>query len=605
MLILFFIFTTILFGSAIVLLIKQRLLHIMTHLSIGWLIGAMLTGFISFIRAYFAPITVQFVYVLIILHIIIVILAITAVYFNSKEKFFDRMKIAIEQSQWLHITVAIVLMYAIYTNFKFFNYFPTYVPATARYDVEMDHTIMVSMVSGINGKRKSFFSLQDPMQVNGTYYGSFLAHSYIACLLTTRPKFHDISIIVSFFNILTSTIALFQMSSHYHQFQAFSVLAILLNGGWAFFRQFTVKTDQADLIHNVGREYHVPMYQIFFQFLVASKSFSFAFPIAIYTIGLLFNSKATVEQFQNYMLAGILIALCPSFMTAMCLGIFAMCQLYAIFFTVPFLAFLGWKWYNTVILTYPVWREYQMNGIFFAQICSWLDAFGPFFFVIILSPFYLFNAEYFHKLVSALCALCFVSFFRSGNYIYENAFAAAATVLPILVNIAFNMFQTNLRLCKGRARGFLISFFVLIVATSIYGGHKSNMLNLIRVTNGLDKDGAKVAQWAVQHVPMNETVMSVQMPFNPISFCAGRSIYSSMPNDLWIRGGSYASVTANLRLIDQLGGAPNLMRTLKLKYLLEYSPVPLVSRDRKLLEQYMILEGDEKWTLMKLINQEN
>ncbi|EAY19696.1 hypothetical protein TVAG_432920 [Trichomonas vaginalis G3] len=457
-----------------------------------------------------------------------------------------------------------------------------------------------SILIGINRKRESFFQLKDPMVINSTYLSSPTIHYYTALLVGLNAPFHDISFAISFLNTFASAVSLFHLAGYYHKYQAYAALFVLLNGGWAFIRNFTVRNDHVDLVHNVGREYHVPMYQIFSQFILFSKTYSFAFPMAIFSLILLHKFANTNEQFENYMVAGLLIALCPSFMVSASLAIYSLCQLYSVIFAGPFFISFVFKYFYSSLRSQPIWREYQMNGIFFAQIVSWIDALGPLSFMIILAPLFMTNPDIIHKYVSMLCSMCFISFFRNGAFLYDNSAAIAFTILPILTNITFGAFGKSVKKLKEKSRGILIGSFSLLVILSILGGVMSNRRQLSAFEPCTDQEALTASRWVATHVPINETVLTIQIPFNPISFSAGRQIFSSLPYNIWMRGEDFATPTAVLRQIDLLGGAPNLMRKYHMKYLLEFVPVPLVSRNRELLDQFMIVESSDRWSLLKL-----
>jgi hypothetical protein len=598
---LLFVLTTILFGSSLVLLIKQKFLVFFFHVTLGWLLGSMVTGLLIFIETYFIPLSKTLVYIAMVIQVILSAFIFAALWMYYKNERKQRFKISFNHNPWLLLSMLFAVVYSVIMNYQFFRPFPRFIPHTARPYLEAEHSAMASMFVGINRRRSRFFVLNDPMCAGQVLKMSPIPITYVASMAQLSPNFVDASFIISTLNAMSAAAALYTLASCYTTSPFVCVVFILLNGGWVFFRYLYTSNTEVDLIHDVDRGFNVPFYQIFYNFIISSKTASFAFPMAIYAVTFTIAHRTNAETLQFYLLSGILTALCPSFMTSASLFILSTCNMSSIFFIIPFVFTLIFKWKYANLKYEPIWREYQKNGIFFSQILTWVDAFGPV--AIMLIAFIVFHSDLYvmHRAVITLTVVTFLSFFRNGGYYFDNALAAASVVYPIFSALFFRGKDVFVRKCKSKTSGVINALFHFIVLTSIAGGVLSGYRQVIRCVPGVSPQEHPVGSWIVKHVPMNETVFMIQMPMNPISFSSGRNVYSGMPQDIWERGENFRTSTNALRRIDLVGGAPKLMRILNLTYLLEYKEVPLVSKDESLHKQFIVLERNEKYKLMKLI----
>ena len=597
---LLFVLTTILFGSSLILLVRQRLFTVFVHLSLGWLIGSMLTSLLVFVETYFIPLsknTVIVVMVLQVLFSVIVFLIFWKIYKTERKQ---RFSITFERGPWLILSILFAILYSLFLNYDFFRPFPNFIPNTARPYLEVEHSAMASMFVGVNSKRPRFFVLEDPMCINQKLNMSPLPVTLLACMAQLTPNFVDTSIVITTLNAMASAIALYTLATCYTSVPFVCVVFIMLNGAWAMFRYLYTSNEGADLIHNVDREFNVPFYQIFFNFIIASKTASFVFPMAVFAVAFTISHRTSGEYLRYYLISGLLTALCPSFMTSASLFILSTCNLSSLFMVLPFFVVLPLKWKYAALSYEPIWREYQMNGMFFSQILSWVDAFGPVSIIFFVFIFFFNDVYVFHRIVSTFTVVSFLSFFRNGGYYFENALAAASVVFPVFSAIFFKGKEVLVRKFNQKIGGIINALFYFIVITSIMGGVLSGYRQAIRCVPGFTSKEQPVGSWVVKHVPVNETVFMVQMPMNPVSFSAGRRVYTGLSQDIWERGENFRSPLNNLRKVDLVGGTPNLMRLLNLTYLVENNEVPLVSNVKSFYNQYTVLEKNEKYKLMKL-----
>ena len=531
----------------------------------------------------------------------LIIYTILLIYYKNERKI--RFSLHFEVGTWLIFSILFFVLYGLYVNYLFFRPFPRYIPSTARPQLEIEHSIAASIMTGINKKRTTFLTYQDPMCFNQTLKMSPLPVTYIACLSSLNGNFVDISILIGTLNTISTTIALYTLLSYYSGYSFFAILCVLLNGSWFFVRYLYTPNPNVDLIHDIDRGFNIPFYQIFYTFIISSKTSSFVFPMAVFALA--FTTVQRFGSYRLYLISGILAALCPSFMTSAALFISLACNFHSIFATIPFVISLLWKYAYSHFTFQTLWYEYQLNGYFFSQILSWVDMFGPFIIVLFTYFFLIRNPQLIHKMISLIGPICFISFFRNGGDTYDNALAAASVVYPMVVTCFMRCFQIlEMKIKNKKIKGILYAIFYSIIIMCALGGHLSCYRQVIRCNPGVDEDDQIVGRWIVQHVPIKETIFMIQMPMNPVSFSTGYRVFSGMPQDLWARGENYAGMTNALRSIDIMNGCPNLMRSLNLTYFVENLQVPLVIRNPDLLKQYRILAQNTKWSLMELIPEE-
>lgn len=601
--ILVFVFTTTLFGSAITYMVRQKFFSTVLHLVSGWLVGSMLTGWGILFYTYFSQLTEKITMLIMVIQVLAAVVIFLMGYLINLKKKKSGSKLAIEKAPQFHFLLLFIGAIVLWINYNYYKGFPFMIPYGATETIEMEHSAMTSILSGVNFQRKHMFTIEDPMLANSTLTVFPVPIFYTAAMCTLDQSYVNIGCIISFLNSISTATVMYFFCTGYTTHPATCTILFLLNGGFAIHFLFSNRSGEIDLVHNVGREYNVPFYQILFEFLITSKTNSFVLPLAIFALSIIQTAKNTSDYYTTFILAGIMAGLVPNPFTLIAILIVGICRTNSFLMFVPFAAFgLLPQLFVIRLHKIPVWREYQMNGIFFSQIISWMEAFGPFFFYIFIFPVVTSDYKYIHRFISTLLALPFLSFFRNGNYIRDNALGAAAVVFPILVVGSMRLFETLRLKLKGRIKGIVTALFVGLFALSLVGGAISINRQCHHYVIGVREHQKTASEWVARHVPLTETIFTPISSFNPASFSAGRRILCGPTDDIWRRGENPIPAAVALQSIDVFDGAPEVMRRLGMRYLLEDYAAPLVSQNESRLAQFQVLGKNEGFALLRLRN---
>jgi len=599
---LLFIISTICFGFSIVMIVKKHPWSLMLQLSISWLVGSMTTSIIVFIFSYFLAFDKTLVNGVFIFQIIC--FSLTVFYFwryGSKAQKITW--IYFEKSPWLYLSLLIVGIPAYFYIRKFYIQFPHRISYSARMEIEFDHGVMASIINGVNFRRKNFLHLSDPFLVNATIKDSPLPFVYSACLALNSQYYNSFSLIISFFNILSTALAVFVLSTAYTKFPLLCVVLFFYNGGWSLFRLYNTKNHVPDLINDVGREYHVPFYQVFFKFLIAQKSSSFTIPIAIFSFSLLQTSKTGPSYKSAFLLSGLIASLVPKFSVSIALFLAGASFPNSVIYFLPFAISLIPKYDNSRYLIKPLWREYQMNGVFFSQIICWLDAFGPLIFTIFRITSLFKDQAFTHAFLSSFSTFLMACFFREGGDYRANALIISSIFYPFLC-IAFVRFMTeSINSSKGQTKGVKVFLFVSMILVYVIGALVSINRQLDVVVQGMSKETIQMGFAASKLVPQNETVLAPFIPMNPISVVAGRQLVGTEINTLWARGENTFLLSLINYQIESGEDIVRIMKDLGVSYLFELKSMPIVTNNPVKMQNFSVLHRNECGFLLKSKNE--
>jgi hypothetical protein len=590
-----FILSTILFGSSVILLIRQSMWTICLHTILGWLMGSMITGIFVTILTHFVELTDTLVFELMGAQIIFSVAALLLLYIIRRQDFKHRMKINVEKSPWLFLSLTIAGCAAVYFSEKFYRRFPKYIPKQASYELELEHSVIQSLIGGCNAKHPKLYSLEDPFLFNSLLKKSPITYAFSACLVKVSGSFYDASILICFLNTLATVCAFYPLAATFTSYHTTCILILLFNGGWGFIKYFRVHDVHVDLVHDWGREYSTPFYQILFKFLVASKEASFALPIAIFAVSLTTTPKKARRFSKVFLIAGIMSALCPSFMTSAALFILATCNYNSFIEVVPFALTLLIKYRNAAVVYMPLWKEYQMNGVFFSQLKCWFEGFGPVVFAVFLFPFIVRDSFFFHKCLTALCPLAFCSFFRNGGYYEDSALAVAGTVFPIYVVAIVHIYQKYIKEAYGNKRGFILGVGAAIVTIMVASGYMSCKRSTSQLTIGIPESAMIIKKWIRKHSLCNSITLTPFLNVNPVTFLTGRRIVVGSPAGLWRRGEKYSKVLNRVKTTFGWKAVENMMREYGAGYLLSSENVDAIDSNL-----FTLVESSNEWCLLKL-----
>lgn len=341
--------------------------------------------------------------------------------------------------------------------------------------------------------RPLFFS--DPIRNGKTFIWPTLPLIYLAALNEVGLSYSEASLIVCFLNTISTVVGIFFLSFFFlAKIDICVVILFLFSSGNSFFYFFTQngnnkleynlfsKYDDFDLIHDFGKERKSPFYSPILNLLSFSKHTSFAIPLALFTLA--FAHPLIVKLPTTYILAGIFLLLNPSPAVSLSLIIALLFYSNSIKYILPFTLsilpkliifndnfnidnnFLNIIENNTIyfnennlvgyhsnrfseaisfLIRYkPIWKEYQIQGIFYSPFWAYFDFFGILFFFLLISPLILYLIDlpiFTQRFIASFSSFIIFSLIRVGNDYYENCAAIISVFLPFLVFICIRSFD--------------------------------------------------------------------------------------------------------------------------------------------------------------------
>ena len=463
---------------------------------------------------------------------------------------------------------------------------------------EMEMSFISSIRFGINQVRENFWFYKDPLR-NGHYtLLPSLPYIFLASISQFGFSFQEASKIICFFNMISTFSAVSCLAANFLRKIDFVPLIFIVNSGWALihYLNYHTKTDTIDLIHTFGRT--APWYNILFEFLSLSKYASFSIPIAIFA----FSMTTQTAKKSAYILAGVLMALIPSPAVSIAIFITTLSFSNSSLYTLPFAISLVPKLLFGCITYKPLFKEYQMNGIFYSQLLIWFDSFGPLFFVLILLPivFYNIKDKYFtEKFLLSLSSFIILCFIRIGNDYFENSLAILTVFFPMLV-IAFIYFINYLiKRSSKRMKGFLFAVKFFVFLFYLLGSYYSMKTILSHKSRGLRKNNISLANYVWENINPKDAIFSNTFKLNPIPFFSGMQIFVGDIHELWRKGANITSQLQFINLIKETGNGPSLIKQQKYKYLLEKQGQPLVATNATFINLFDVIYTDEDYVIMK------
>lgn len=595
MLLALYVSATTLFGSLLLLLYLNRTLPIFLHTVSGWLIGSNLTGIFIFAYTYFWELTSRFVFMVMLFQFTVSF--IIFIYARKSEKV--DLSFVLEPFPSLYLTLATLSLVILLSCRKIYSNFPEKIPFFGKGIIAYEHAMMASFWKGTNLRRRYFFRLENPLLYNSTtninpFYISYMASQDVLC-----SNYVEISTAISFINTVSVVVGLFYLSSQYINLSFFYITLVLFNGGWGFFRCLSNNNDTDDLVRKTGRGYYTPFYQIFVEFLLFDKGASFSLALSI--LAQYFIYPSPYNSLKSNALGGFLIMLNPSFTCSISLFLIAFCNLKSLFACLPFVLSIPFKYYFIKISNFPIWREYQMHGIFFSPAIVVFDIFGPFSFYIFLFLFNRLDSEFLHKTISIFLVIIVASLFRVGGSSRDNSIALASVVFPTLVMGLHSLTETSVSKIKGsKIKGAITSLVVFLMLISYMGSFISIGRQVRLFTDGYSNiQSYELDAWA-NKVPPNATVMSKVMQLNPLPFFLGKRMVVGDPESLFERGEDYTSGINMIRETDINGIVP-LLKKYGIEYFFDSVSSPHIYGNAQQMNSFKVISMGNQWVLLQLV----
>jgi hypothetical protein len=266
-----------------------------------------------------------------------------------------------------------------------------------------------------------------------------------------------------------------------------------------------------------------------------------------------------------------------------------------------FLLVLPVKLFGLSFMLIPIWREYQVRGLFLSQFGALFDSIGiPYVSIFFL---WLLRVDHLllHRTLSALAPLALICFIRQGNDLRQNDIALTGIVLPVF----FVLFVRCLTLLKEKVRSpvligvFHFAYWAIIVYIIVSG--LAWLVKLVTtVEPGLNAKAVEFGKTIASFVPPTAVVMADRRFPNPVSIIAGRQVWYGRADDVWRRGERFAWQSRVYDTAVAWNRTADILSRYGIEYLVEYRPQPLILRNVTQWRDFDLVTANEDWILLRL-----
>jgi hypothetical protein len=420
---------------------------------------------------------------------------------------------------------------------------------------------------------------------------------FAASLEATDLSFLDVLVVTAMMNSMAAAAAMFRLASKFFaQRQFLATLLFLFGGSWGLLQTFGRTLVDEDFVNETGRGAPTPHFYMFGIHLCFSLGGTFAIPMAL---SALFFAQGGALPVPRFFTAGILMTLNPSLATTIAFFICVSNYSDAFRYVMPFALSILPKCIGVRFVIKPLWREYQMQGVFFAELISFVDSIGLPYLALFASVLFWKERLYFHRCLSSLTAFALLCVVRQGNGHMANDVAISAIFLPFL-HINFLKVVDRLRegVTRRMWRGIAMMASCMAIGLVLGSGAVTCRRMMFTRMSGFHPD---MFQWAVllnQMVPRGETVLTHLQRFNPVSLIAGRQLVLGSYDDLWLRGNDYLPAWVLYEQLARKGA--EFMFEQGINYLLEYKPSRTFIWQTQQIEDFNLMWQNELWLLLRL-----
>ena len=580
-------------GFAVIEVVRRASLTVVVQVSLAWLIGSLGTGAVLFAVNFFVPINIVTTGVICAAEFYACYL-----YFRTWRGWLVREKGArfslMFESTWKFFLAvsATGVVSSVYLLASFWH-FPWGMPEGASGVIDLEVSFIESVLSGVNKWRSNVIMYKDPRLMGQKFLQPTLPLLFAAGLCAMGAGYDAASVFIGWMNCVASAALGYYVFAHVTQFPLYATVCFICNSGWAFFRHAFGDCPDGDLVRDVCARCPVAWYQTLGYFLCFSKSASYTIPMAL-VVMLFIQMVSERGAHLYYLLAGVVMVLIPSPGVSIALFIMATCYPSSFRTFGPFCACILFKMIGLRIKSFPIWRECQMQGVFFAPFFFLHDAFGPLSFGLWLWPVAVLSIQHLHRLAVCFAAFIFHAFFRIGNGQEESILAMTSVVLPIVACLFVDAQQDIERsLASPASKGIFLGIRIVITSTIILGCAIS--LNRMRIVEVLSDDDIELGKWILSNIPRKARILTECHALTPATVIAGRQILCGDVQTLW-RGGS--NVTAALRIVNELERTKNaldIMNRLKSHFVLSRigDALSFIANETNLT----VLFSNKHWTL--------
>ena len=557
---------SILLGYVITLWFRAKPQQFFLTLCSGWLVGYMINALGLFVTSYFCVLNFAHIATFLGCEALFIVIA-----FVSLEKRFGDtiLKVDFEESIGFYVVLIISGFVGIFFLIDAYDKLPYIGPLQMFPVFDDEMSIVRSVLVGVNRRRQHFFQFSDPLRFNATCERSVAPLMFIAACEVLGSDYKHASIVVNFLNILATAALLYQIAAQCTTHRAVSVLCFLFFGGCASLFYFFV-SDNADLVHRLSKSRVFPVYQVMYGLLMQSKSFSLSLALATLSLG---HLQVSARGRRKLVFAGFVAALIPEVFVS--LTVFAVASCFPACYTtfLPFAIANLLRISNLHVNFVPLWREWQMDGIFFSQIAIWLGSFGPLLLGFAHSQKYSHTHHIFLAKLATFVVLCFI---RDGHDYRHNSLAIQSVWLPQLcISFVKNANKLVSSTRRSKLRGVMIFVCNFLILFAMSGG----IISLFRSAD------TKCPYLSPELFPCAGKVLSRTHPQARV-LCVGdvcrlpgyygRQILIGNWRNLWALGLSIDAQMSHIKSLEFSRDPVNLMTELDFDYFIESRENPFI-----------------------------
>lgn len=559
-------------GFAVVEVVRCESFTFIVHLSLGWLLGSLLTAVAFFVINFLLPINFFTASILCVLEFYICYIYVQKWRPKRKTKSKGDLRIVFELTWKFYFSVAITALIASFHLFFSYSNFPYEIPKIAKGLIDSEMSFISSVLKGVNRRRSHIAFYKNPRVANEYFTEPVLPLLFTTGLCAMGAGYGAASMFIGWMNSVATAAILYYSLAHYTKYTLTAVICFLFNSGWAFLRYTFGDCKDGDLVHDICFKVPVPWYPTFGYFLCFSKAAGYTIPLSIMIL-LLIQMVRPTDSTPNYILACVLFVLIPSPTTSIVIYLAAGCFPTSFSKFWPCGVILPFNFFLLKPRLFPVWREYQMAGVFFGVVMFLIDAFGPLVLAIPLSLLSSGTVHHVHRLCVFFSLIILPALFRLGNGSDDSILAITAVVLPFLCcafgDLLFDIYES---LSSPAVQGITRGILIVVVFSIVFGGFV-NMARMKTVYVATDED-IECGKWIEKNVPRHALVISNSRTFSPVTAFAGRQILCGDLRSLWWSGAKLTKSLQLLREIERAQSPTDVMNRIGSKFVVVQTKMP-------------------------------
>jgi hypothetical protein len=588
-----------LFGYVLLEGFQQEAFSFFAQLSVAWLVGSLATGLVCFIVNLIFPINA------------FVVLVICGIEFYLAYHYFRLIRPAsaaqsrgrhgfrLEHAPTFYLFLGLTGIVSSVHLFRVYRGFPESFPASALHIFDSEASFIASVRFGVNKRRSHVLLYKDPQIAGHSFSGPTVPLLFMTALGALGADYSCASFVVCFMNTLASAVLVYNAAALVTPYPFIGGLCFLFNGGWASFRAFFNKDcTNGDWVHEICFRTPVPMYQTIGHFLSLSKAASYSIPMAIVSLMIAHSGKARTSFWLSHRSAGLLAALIPSPATSAGVFLVASCFPSTLVGFMPFAISILPKLLHIHIRAYPVWREYQMAGVFFSAVTSWWDSYGPMLIAIVFPFFVTHTLAVLHRWAAFVATFLLLEFFRLGSDSFDNILAVTAVCAPIFAAL----FVETLAFLKQIATDAQTSGIVnVVLAFVVIGFVSGGLISIVAIGSVHEQSAGQLdadcGRWILTHLKRKEVIASDALPLCPATVFAGRQIICGDLRAMWLRDANVTRGLKVVREIERVGNPAEVLDRIGVRYFLLLNGTKLFNVVERAVSDFQVVFSNEKWSL--------